>query len=252
MIRYGDRRAARAAWQTESVTGATSSTVVTLSRIGDGPAVTRISSVISRAGRPRDVRAAHSARNSKSPVCLRIPTITIIPKSRKMTFQSTPVSRLKKALSASTRPIDGHRRDAAERRSDPVHLLGGDEGVGDSEDPRPRRARRVIGRELQSSEAYQPASRPARLMARSRVSTRPAVASRRQRAAGGRRGAAPWSSSGTNRWSPRRTRATGGVGGEPQVGDVHSGQPGAGRDAELEQGGVDLLEGRRLDVDARG
>jgi hypothetical protein len=36
---------------------------------------------------------------------LRTPTITIIPKSRKMTFQSIPVSWSKNAVSASTRPI---------------------------------------------------------------------------------------------------------------------------------------------------
>jgi hypothetical protein len=36
---------------------------------------------------------------------LRTPTITIIPKSRKMTFQSMPVCWSKNAVSASTRPI---------------------------------------------------------------------------------------------------------------------------------------------------
>ena len=38
-------------------------------------------------------------------MCFRIPTITIIPKSRKMTFQSIPVSWSKNAVSASTSPI---------------------------------------------------------------------------------------------------------------------------------------------------
>jgi hypothetical protein len=32
------------------------------------------------------------ATNSKTPVCRRTPTMTIMPKSRKITFQSMPVS----------------------------------------------------------------------------------------------------------------------------------------------------------------
>ena len=143
--------------------------VVTLSRTGETAAVTRISSVSSRAGGPRDVRAAQRARNSKSPVCLRIPTITIIPKSRKMTFQSIPVSWSKNAVSASTSPISGHRRDATERGGDAVHLLGGDERVGDEEDA-DGREQTITGGILRGSAAYQPASRPASLTAWSRDS----------------------------------------------------------------------------------
>ena len=82
--------------QRSSVTGATRSTVVTLSRSAEANAVMSTSRTIIRNGRPRARCAAQIARNSKTPVCRRIPTITIIPKSRKMTFQSIPVSSEKK------------------------------------------------------------------------------------------------------------------------------------------------------------
>ena len=55
-------------------------------------------------GRPRARFAAQMARYSKTPVWRSTPTMTIIPSSRKMTFQSTPVSSLKKAVRVSTTP----------------------------------------------------------------------------------------------------------------------------------------------------
>ena len=39
---------------------------------------------------PLDRFAAQIARKSKTPVCLITPTMTIMPSSRKMTFQSMP------------------------------------------------------------------------------------------------------------------------------------------------------------------
>src|SRR5918994_5758282 len=45
------------------------------------------------------------ATNSKTPLCRRTPTITIIPNSRKMTFQSIPVSSEKKISWPRTEPI---------------------------------------------------------------------------------------------------------------------------------------------------
>ena len=74
------------------VTGAISSTVVTLSSRAEATAVMMTRSTIIRNGRACARCADQMARNSKTPVCRRTPTITIIPKSRKMTFQSTPVS----------------------------------------------------------------------------------------------------------------------------------------------------------------
>ena len=59
------------------------------------------SSTISRNGRPLARLAAQIARYSKIPVCFSTPTITIMPSSRKMTFQSTPVSGEKNAAPAS-------------------------------------------------------------------------------------------------------------------------------------------------------
>ena len=56
-------------------------------------------------GRPRARLAAQIARYSKTPVCLSTPTMTIMPSSRKMTFQSMPVSSEKKAVFASMTPI---------------------------------------------------------------------------------------------------------------------------------------------------
>ena len=79
-------------WHTSSVTGATSSTVVTLSRSAEAPAVRRHSRTITRNGSPRARLAAQIARYSKMPVCRSTPTMTIMASSRKMTFQSIPVS----------------------------------------------------------------------------------------------------------------------------------------------------------------
>ncbi len=76
--------------QTTSVTGATSMMIVTLSRIGDAMAVMTISITMSRNGFPRERLAAQIARKSNTPVCLITPTMTIMPSSRKMTFQSMP------------------------------------------------------------------------------------------------------------------------------------------------------------------
>ena len=89
---------------TSSVTGAISSTVVTLSSRADATAVITISMTITANGRPRARLADQMARYSKTPVCLMTLTMIIMPSSRKMTFQSTPVSSLKNAVWASTTP----------------------------------------------------------------------------------------------------------------------------------------------------
>ena len=78
--------------QTSSVTGATSSTVVTLSSSADAAAVTRTSRTSTRYGRPRASLAERIARYSKTPVRRTTPTTSIMPSSRKMTSQSIPVS----------------------------------------------------------------------------------------------------------------------------------------------------------------
>ena len=77
---------------TRMVTGAMSSTVVTLSSIADATAVIRTSRIITRSGDPLARLADQIAVNSNTPVRRSTETITIMPSSRKMTFQSMPVS----------------------------------------------------------------------------------------------------------------------------------------------------------------
>ncbi len=88
-IRYGCA-GMRSRLQTTTVTGATSMIVVTLSRNGDATAVMAMSITISRYGLLFERLAAQIARKSNSPVPLMIPTMIIMPSSRKMTFQSIP------------------------------------------------------------------------------------------------------------------------------------------------------------------
>ena len=76
--------------QTTKVTGATNMMMVTLSSTGDATPVITISITMSRKGLPLDRFAAQMARKSNRPVCLITPTITIMPSSKKMTFQSMP------------------------------------------------------------------------------------------------------------------------------------------------------------------
>jgi hypothetical protein len=91
--------------QTSSVTGATSSTVVTLSSAAETTPVTTSRITITGNGRPRAFLALQIATYSNMPVRLSTLTISIIPVSRKMTFQSMPACSEKKACSASVAPI---------------------------------------------------------------------------------------------------------------------------------------------------
>jgi hypothetical protein len=90
---------------TRNVVGAISSTVVTLSRNADTNAVTSTSNTMTRKGRPLARLVAQMARYSKAPVRLRTATMSIMPMSRKMTFQSMPASSEKNACSASVAPM---------------------------------------------------------------------------------------------------------------------------------------------------
>jgi hypothetical protein len=81
-----------------------SSTVVTLSSSAEAPAVIRISRTMTRYGRPPAFFTARIATYSKTPVWRRTPTMIIIPSSRKMTSQSTPVSGSWNACSKSSTP----------------------------------------------------------------------------------------------------------------------------------------------------
>ena len=96
-----------------------SSTVVTLSSAADATAVTSTRITITRNGRPLARFAAQIATYSNAPVRFRTATISIIPSSRKMTFQSTPDSSEKNACSASVAPMssinDAPPRAAATR-----------------------------------------------------------------------------------------------------------------------------------------
>jgi hypothetical protein len=91
--------------QTRKVTGAMSRTVVTLSRNADATDVTITRSTMTRKGRPLARLVAQIARYSNAPVRLSTDTMSIIPTSRKMTFQSIPASSEKNACSASVAPI---------------------------------------------------------------------------------------------------------------------------------------------------
>ena len=91
-------------WQTSSVTGATSSTVVTLSSTAEATAVITMRVTITRNGRARARFTAQMARYSNTPVRCMTPTMIIMPRSRKTTSQSTPVSGLWKASSNVTTP----------------------------------------------------------------------------------------------------------------------------------------------------
>ena len=90
---------------TRNVTGAISSTVVTLSSTAEAAAVTSTRITITRNGRPRARLAAQIATYSNTPVRCSTATMSIIPSSRNITFQSMPASSEKKACSASVAPI---------------------------------------------------------------------------------------------------------------------------------------------------
>lgn len=91
--------------QMRMVTGAISSTVVTLSNQGESTAVARISSTISRYGLPLARLTAHTATYSNMPVRFSTATISIMPSSRTRTFQSMPSCSEKKACSGLVAPI---------------------------------------------------------------------------------------------------------------------------------------------------
>jgi hypothetical protein len=90
--------------QTSRVTGATSSTVVTLSIAADTTPVTTIRITMIGNGRPRARLAAQIATYSNRPVRFSTPTMSIMPSSRTMTFQSMPESSEKNACSAFVTP----------------------------------------------------------------------------------------------------------------------------------------------------
>ena len=77
---------------------------MTLSSRAEANAVTSTSRIMIRSGDPLARLAAQIAMYSKTPVWRRTPTMIIIPKSRKMTFQSIPVSCEKKTSSAPMMP----------------------------------------------------------------------------------------------------------------------------------------------------
>ncbi len=74
--------------QIKIVTGAISTTVVTLSRNMDTTVVTVPSKTSSRTGRPRETRPAHTARNWKKPVGSSSATRIIIPSSSPRVLKS--------------------------------------------------------------------------------------------------------------------------------------------------------------------
>ncbi|GFK96138.1 hypothetical protein NNJEOMEG_04018 [Fundidesulfovibrio magnetotacticus] len=75
-----------------SVTGASSSTVVTLSSSAEATAVTMEKMTMTRKGSPLATLALLMATYWNTPVLVMMFTMTIMEMSRKMTFQSTPRS----------------------------------------------------------------------------------------------------------------------------------------------------------------
>ena len=90
-IRNGAALIARRS-HTNSVTGAMSNTVVTLSSRADATAVTSTSRIMTRSGEPRARLADQIATYSNTPVWRSTLTMIIMPNSKKMTSQSIPVS----------------------------------------------------------------------------------------------------------------------------------------------------------------
>ena len=119
---------------TRRVTGAISSTVVTLSRNAEASAVTSTSKIITRSGEPLARLAAQMARNSNTPVFRSTLTMIIMPSSRKITFQSAPVSGEKKASSAVQRAHGEQDAGAAEGGDHFWEALDRDQHVGSDED----------------------------------------------------------------------------------------------------------------------
>ena len=78
--------------QTTRVIGTASKIVVTLSKIALATAVKMIRNTSARFGSPFAFLIALIARYSNKPVLWITPTMIIIPKSKKITFQSIPVS----------------------------------------------------------------------------------------------------------------------------------------------------------------
>lgn len=78
---------------------------MTLSSSAEAVAVITMSMTITRKGLARARFTAQMARYSNSPVFFSTPTIIIMPMSRKMTFQSTPLCSEKKADLSSVAPI---------------------------------------------------------------------------------------------------------------------------------------------------
>ena len=89
LIRYGtgETPSVRAI---DSVTGVSSTTVVTLSRTDDSSAVATARRTSSRNGSPRERWIARPATYSKKPVLRSPPARIIIPANRKMTLKSIP------------------------------------------------------------------------------------------------------------------------------------------------------------------
>ena len=77
---------------TTRVIGTASKMVVTLSKIALATAVKMIRNTSARFGSPFAFLIALIARYSNKPVLCITPTMIIIPKSKKITFQSIPVS----------------------------------------------------------------------------------------------------------------------------------------------------------------
>ena len=103
-IRNGATGSARRS-QTSRVTGAMSSTVVTLSSSAEATAVITISMTITRKGLAFALFTDQMARYSNRPVFFSTPTIIIMPISRKMTFQSMPLCSEWKADVSSVAPM---------------------------------------------------------------------------------------------------------------------------------------------------
>ena len=115
---------------TDSVTGVIRSTVVTLSRNADSPAVTTHRMRSRRSGSPCDIRTEWTASHWKKPVRASALARIIIPASRKMTLKSMAAN----ASSWSMTPRTMSSSPPSSGDQGAVEALRRDERVGDQED----------------------------------------------------------------------------------------------------------------------
>ncbi len=118
--------------QTSSVTGAISSTVVTLSSSAEATAVTSTSRIMIRSGEPLARLADQIAAYSNTPVWRRTLTMIIIPSSRNDVPVDSGVAGVEDVIGCDDAEGDQDRR-SGERDNAVIDTIAGDQRVPDHE-----------------------------------------------------------------------------------------------------------------------